>query len=114
MPETGQSWQRRFVAAAEHAYAARVWVAKYVPHEDAEQIAAELFNAVLGSRTATIEMTVSTAGRRTRISAAGDAPLALLNVWGPGGLIIRGIAPAHGTTPDSRGVWAEITRDPPR
>ncbi|MFI0897765.1 hypothetical protein [Streptomyces sp. NPDC020983] len=113
MPEadaiTGTSWQRTFPATATDARAARQWAAMHAVHPDARQVAAELYLAVLASRPSLIEMTVSTAGRRRRISASGSGPLVQHGLRGPGGIIIRALSAAHGLTVDERGLWAELT-----
>lgn len=108
MPETGQSWQRAFPAEAEQAHAARAWVTTHTSHEDAPLIAGELFIAVLTVLPATVQMTISTAGPRSRITAAGDTPLPLRSLHGPGRSIIVGLAGHIGASPDDCGVWAEL------
>jgi hypothetical protein len=78
-------------------------------HPDARQVAGELYLAVLASHPSMIQMTVSTAGPRRRITAAGTWPLSARSVHGPGGCIIRALSTAHGVTVDERGLWAELT-----
>jgi hypothetical protein len=51
-------------------------------------------------------VTVSPAGIRARIAATGDQEMCRLSIHGPGGGIVR--ATLHGTTPDDRGLWAEV------
>lgn len=109
MPEVvGQSWQRAFPAAAIEARAARAWVITHTRHEDAPQIAGELFLAVLAGRACDVQMTVSTAGPRVRVAAAGDRPLPLHVLQGPGRTIIAALAALHGVTQDYCGLWAEL------
>jgi hypothetical protein len=112
MPEAGHSWQKTFDATTEAARHARTWVASRLNHPDAEQLAAELFVSVLISRPAAIQMTVSTAGIRTRITASGGKPLPMLSVHGPASEVIRGLALLTGSTPDDCGLWVEISHDP--
>jgi hypothetical protein len=56
-------------------------------------------------------MTVSTAGPRERITAAGDRPVRLHVMHGPGGAIISALARIHGVSPDDRGFWADLRRE---
>lgn len=112
MPETvGQSWQQAFPAEALHARDARAWVATHTEHGDARRIAGELVVAVLASRPGRLQMTVSTAGPRVRITAAGDRPLPTHALQGPGRQIIGALASVHGVTPDDCGLWAELPRE---
>lgn len=109
MPETvGQSWQRAFPAEAAQAHAAREWVSTHTGHPDARQIVGELYLAVLAVHPAAVQMTLSTAGPRTRIVAGADRPLPLHAIRGAGHSIIAALATAHGTTMDDCGVWAEL------
>lgn len=113
MPESGQSWQRAFAAAADQAHAAREWVATHLRHEDARTLASELFTAVLAAAPDKIAMTVSTAGRRARISASGPAELPLTSTHGPAYWLIRGLSTATGVTPDRCGLWADLDEESP-
>lgn len=108
MPESGQSWQRHFPADAAQGHTVRAWVRSHTAHEDAGQITGELFVAVLAGHPSKIEMTFSTAGARSRITAAGDDPLPLHSLHGPGWPIVAALATDHGRTVDDRGVWAEL------
>lgn len=108
MPETGTSWQRAFPAEAIEARAVRDWVALHAIHPDARQVAQELYLAVLASHPSTVQMTVSTAGRRRRITATGTWPLVLHGLRGAGREIILGLSSAYGVSPDDRGLWAEL------
>ena len=113
MPEVGTSagtsWQQAFPAEAVQARAARNWAAMHAIHPDARQVAEELFLAVLAAHPSLVQMTVSTAGPRRRITARGTWPLAMHSLRGPGQHIIRGLSTAHGVTPDDCGLWAELT-----
>jgi len=114
MPETdGQSWQRAFPAEASQAHAARAWVSIRTGHEDAAQITGELFLAVLAVHPSKVQVTVSTAGTRSRITASGDRPLPPRSLHGIGRTVIRGLAVRHGTAVDDCGLWAELPRKTP-
>ncbi|MEU1366628.1 hypothetical protein ABZ454_10885 [Streptomyces sp. NPDC005803] len=76
---------------------------------DAAQVANELFLAVMATGTPTVEMTLSTAGTRSRITAAGSRELVLRHSHGPGFTIVSGWASMSGTCADGRGVWAQFT-----
>jgi hypothetical protein len=113
MPETsgttGTSWQRAFPATAADARGARNWAAMHAVHPDARQVAGELFLAALSARPGIVQMTVSTAGPRRRITASGSWPLAMHGLRGPGQSIIRGLSTAYGLTVDECGLWADLT-----
>jgi hypothetical protein len=51
---------------------------------------------------------VSTAGIRARIATTGDQAMSRLSIHSPGGGIVRALATLYGTTPDDRGLWAEV------
>lgn len=108
-PSTGTSWQRAFPAEPMQAHAARNWAAMHAVHPDARQVAGELYLAVLAARPSLVQMTVSTAGPRRRITASGAWPLAMRSLRGPGQRIIRGLSTAYGLTVDDCGLWAELT-----
>lgn len=114
MPETGRTWQKPFKGLPREAWKVRRWTAARVDSPDAVLVAHELFVAVLGTRPDTVEMTLSTAGRRIRITATGPLPLALHHSHGPGSRIVAGLARITGRTPDARGVWAELPRISPQ
>ena len=113
MPEpsisAGTSWQRAFPAEPLRAREARAWAAMHAVHPDARQVAGELFLAVLGAHSTRVQMTVSTAGPRRRITASGSWPLALRDLRGAGQSIIRGLSTTYGLTVDDCGLWAELT-----
>jgi hypothetical protein len=114
MPETdGQSWQRAFPAEASQARTARAWVSTRTGHEDAAQITGELFLAVLAVHPSKVQVTVSTAGTRSRITASGDRPLPLHCLHGAGRTIIRALATRQGTAVDGCGLWAELPWEAP-
>ncbi|MGW4030732.1 hypothetical protein ACWEFL_15665 [Streptomyces sp. NPDC004838] len=93
----------------------REWTRSHLAHEDAPLIATELFTAILGSgpdrHPDIVEMTISTAGPRVRISATGYHPLPVLQTHGPGALIIRGLSQASGTSDDLHSLWAQLTME---
>ncbi len=104
----GTSWGRAFKAHAAEAPEIRAWVRKRVPHEDAALVAHELFVAVLSSGADVVEIGLSTAGARLKVTATGDRPLPLRHSHGPGWRIIQGVSRITGTTPDELGLWAEL------
>ncbi|MHC3391282.1 hypothetical protein ACLQ2E_17780 [Streptomyces lavendulocolor] len=108
MPETGQSWQQAFKALPEEAARVRAWAGGRVQHIDAPLVAHELFVAILGTRPDVIEMTVSTAGTRARITATGPTELTALHTHGPGLAIIAGLSRHSGVTTDACGLWAQL------
>jgi hypothetical protein len=108
MPESGHTWRKAFKGEPREAAHVRLWTAGRVSHPDAPLIADELYVAVLGSGAPAVEMTLSTAGSRIRITAEGPDPLSLLHSHGPGWRIVAGLADRHGLTTDERGVWAQL------
>jgi hypothetical protein len=104
--DAGQSWQRTFKALPIEARAARRWVRTRADHPDAEQVAAELYVAVLGSGPDLITMTVSTAGNRIRLAAVGPEDLDTSHTHGPGRCIIDNLSAHSGITTDGCGLWA--------
>ncbi|MEU0740755.1 hypothetical protein [Streptomyces sp. NPDC006134] len=77
-------------------------------HPDAPLVAHELYVAVLGAGAPVVEMTLSTADTRIRITAEGPDPLPLLYSHGPGWAIVNGLAARTGLTTDECGLWAQI------
>jgi hypothetical protein len=71
-------------------------------------VANELFTAILASGADLIEMTISTAGPRTRITATGLDPLSVRYSHGPGWPIVAALAHVTGVTPDELGLWAQL------
>jgi hypothetical protein len=108
MPESGHTWQKAFKAEPIEAAHVRLWIRGRVRHPDAPLLAHELYVAVLGSGAPAVEMTLSTAGTRIRITAEGPAPLPLINSHGPGWKLITGLASLAGLTTDECGLWAQI------
>ncbi|GAA2495978.1 hypothetical protein GCM10010393_30030 [Streptomyces gobitricini] len=108
MPGRGYTWCKCFAGLPEQARAVRGWTALRIPHADAPLIAHQLFVAALGSRPDAVEMTLSTADRRVRITAAGPSVLSLLQCHGPGSVIVRSLSTASGVDPDGRAMWAEL------
>ncbi|MGW3724133.1 hypothetical protein [Streptomyces sp. NPDC000851] len=108
MPESGHTWQKAFKAEPIEAAHVRLWTAGRVKHPDAPLVANELYVAVLGSGAPVVDMTLSTAGTRIRITAQGTDPLPLINSHGPGWRIVTGLATLSGLTTDERGLWAQL------
>lgn len=108
MPESGHTWRKVFKAEPIEAGHVRLWTARCVSHADAPLIAHELYVAVLGAGASVIEMTLSTAGARIRITAYGQDPLPVLYSHGPGWQIIDGLCHLSGLTTDECGLWAQV------
>jgi hypothetical protein len=108
MPESGHTWQKAFKGLPIEAPHVRLWTAGRVKHPDAPLIANELFVAILGSGAPAIEMTLSTAGNRIRITAIGPESLPLLYSHGPGWLIVDALSHLSGLTTDECGLWAQL------
>jgi hypothetical protein len=108
MPESGHTWQKAFKGVPIEAPHVRLWTAGRVKHPDAPLIANELFVAVLGSGATTIEMTLSTAGSRIRITATGTEPIPLIYSHGPGWNIVSVLSHIGGLTTDEHGLWAQL------
>ncbi|NUS83633.1 MAG: hypothetical protein HOY75_13030 [Streptomyces sp.] len=108
MSETGRTWRLAFKGHPSEAAEVRAWTRKRSPHPDAPAVAHELFVAVLGSGADLIEMTLSTAGRRLRITAVGPALLTTRHTHGPGWRIVDGLSRTSGVTTDEHGLWAQL------
>jgi len=108
MSESGQTWQRGFKALPVEAANVRTWTGSRTPHPDAPTIANELFVAILRAGADVVEVGISTAGPRTRITASGQVPLRLHHTHGPGRLLVAGLAQSTGVTTDERGLWAQL------
>lgn len=108
MSEAGRTWRLAFKGHPSEAADVRAWTGKRSAHPDAPLVAHELFVAVLGSGADLIEMTLSTAGSRLRITATGPEPLPARHSHGPGWRIVDGLSRISGVTVDERGLWAEI------
>ncbi|MFI6084116.1 hypothetical protein ACIBBB_24575 [Streptomyces sp. NPDC051217] len=115
MSESGHTWRLVFKGHPAEAARVRQWTRGRLTHRDAPAIANELFVAILGSSPArrpnAVEITISTAGRRARISASGAHPLPMLQVHGPGVLIIDRLSQSYGATADGYGVWARLVQE---
>ncbi|MFC7997440.1 hypothetical protein ACFUVQ_14880 [Streptomyces rochei] len=112
MPESGHTWQKAFKGMPAEAAHVRLWTRGRVTHSDAELVADELFVAVLGSGASAIEMTLSTAGDRIRITAQGHDPLPLIHSHGPGWSVLTGLCRATGLTTDEAGLWGLLEGPP--
>lgn len=71
MSKIGQSWRRTFESAPASAPAVRSWTRDRISHPDAPAVADELFLVVFATAAAAVEVTLSTAGTRARITAHG-------------------------------------------
>lgn len=111
MSESGRTYRLAFKGHPVEASEVRTWTSRRTSHPDAPAVANELFVAILGSGADAIEMAISTAGDRTRITATGPAPLALRHSHGPGWRLVAGLALTTGVTTDTRGLWAQL-REP--
>ncbi|MFE4991445.1 hypothetical protein ACFRH4_08845 [Streptomyces mirabilis] len=109
MSESGQSWRREFKAHPAEARQVRRWVGNRLEHPDAPQVANELFISVLSSGSPTVDMTLSTAGQRARMMAAGSVELKLHHSHGPGFHIVSGLSALSGLNTDGQGLWAQLT-----
>ncbi|MGW3144821.1 hypothetical protein ACWDG1_09100 [Streptomyces sp. NPDC001177] len=108
MSETGRAWQRAFKGHAVEAREVRTWTARRTVHPDAPQVAHELFIALLGSGADIIEITLSTADTRLRITATGPTVLQARHSHGPGWSIVAALAHTTGVTTDEHGLWAQL------
>lgn len=77
----------------------RLWTAGRVKHPDAPLIANELYVAILGAGTPVVDMEISTAGPRIRITARGTDPLPILYSHGPGWQIVNGLGRVAAAAP---------------
>lgn len=108
MLETGQSWRRAFKGAPIEASQVRAWTHTRTRDPDTAAVANELFIAILANGADHIDITISTAGPRTRITATGPDPLPLRHSHGPGWRLVAGLAHTTGVTPDDHGLWAQM------
>jgi hypothetical protein len=108
MSETGSTWRRPFKGHAIEAAEVRAWTKTRTDHPDAVAVAHELFVAVLGTSPDVIEMSISTADTRIRITATGTDPIPLRHSHGPGWRIVAGLARTTGITTDELGLWAQM------
>lgn len=112
MSETGRTYGRAFKGHPSEAAEVRAWTAARATHPDVPTVANELFVAILGAGADTIEITLSTAGDRLRITATGPEPLPLRQSHGPGWRIINGLSRTNGVTTDEHGLWAQLEATP--
>ncbi|PNG21407.1 hypothetical protein [Streptomyces cahuitamycinicus] len=108
MPESGHTWQKAFKGEPIEAAHVRLWTAGRVKHPDAPLIANELYIAILGSGAPVVDMTLSTADSRIRITAEGPDPLPLIHSHGPGWQIVIALSALAGLTTDECGLWAQV------
>lgn len=108
MSETGRTYRQRFKCLPIEAAEVRAWTKKRTDHRDAPAVANELFVAVLQSGAAAVELTLSSAGDRLRITAVGAEPLPVTSSHGPGWRIVAGLSRITGVTTDERGLWAQL------
>ena len=108
MPESGHTWRKAFKGEPIEAAHVRLWTAGRVKHPDVPLIAHELYVAVLGSGAPVVEMTLSTAGTRIRVTALGPDPLPVVHAHGPGWQIVTSLATLAGLTTDECGLWAQL------
>jgi hypothetical protein len=108
MSEAGRTWRRPFKGHPSEAAAVRAWTTKRATHDDAAQVANELFVAVLDSGADIIDVTLSTAGSRLRITATGTEVLSVRHSHGPGWVIVAGLSRTTGVTDDEHGLWAQL------
>ncbi|MFG2380544.1 hypothetical protein [Streptomyces avermitilis] len=114
MPESGHTWRREFKAHPAEADSVRRWVACRLEHTDAPQVANELFISVLSTGSPVVEMTLSTAGSRARMTAAGSVEMRALQCYGPGFRIISGLSALSGVNTDGQGLWAQLETESER
>lgn len=108
MPESGHSWQKAFKGEPIEAAHVRLWTAGRVKHPDAPLLANELYAAVLKAGATVVEMTLSTAGSRIRITAHGPDPLPVIYSHGAGWTLVNGLSHLSGLTTDECGLWAQL------
>lgn len=111
MSERGTTWRLTFKGHPSEAREVRAWTAFRTTNPDAVTIANELFIAVLGAAPELIDVELSTAGNRIRITATGPEPLSLRHTHGPGWRIVAGLSRSTGVTTDECGLWALIAPD---
>ncbi|MFC8825587.1 hypothetical protein ACFT9I_09555 [Streptomyces sp. NPDC057137] len=115
MSESGHTWRLVFKGHPAEAARVRRWTRGRLTYDDAPTIANELFIAVLGSsptqRPDAIEITLSTAGRRARVTAACAYRLPLVQAHGPGALIIDRLSQSSGVTANGYGLWAQFHQE---
>jgi hypothetical protein len=108
MSETGRTYGRTFKGHPAEAASVRTWTAARATHPDAPAVANELFVAILGAGADSVDVALSTAGDRLKVTATGPAPLPLRHSHGPGWRIVDGLSRTNGVTTDERGLWAQL------
>lgn len=111
MSETGRTYGRSFKGHPVVAGEVRAWVRLRTDHPDAVLVGHELFIAILASGSDVIEVQLSTAGDRLRVTATGTHPLPLRHSHGPGWRIIEGLSRSTGVTTDEHGLWAHLEQE---
>ncbi|AKH83857.1 hypothetical protein AA958_18440 [Streptomyces sp. CNQ-509] len=110
--QSGQSWQRTFKGLPEEARAVRCWTSDRISNANAPQVVHEMFLIALACLPDSIEVTLSTAGDRVRITVMGPCELRLKDVYGPGRRIIHALSDGlSGTTADGHGLWAQFVKE---
>ena len=110
-PDAGPSWTLAFKGHPAGAAEVRAWTRRRVHHPDAPTVANELFVAILGAGADVVEMQLSTAGDRLKVTATGPQLLPLRHSHGPGWRIINGLSRTNGVTTDERGLWAQLAAE---
>jgi hypothetical protein len=108
MSESGRTYGRPFKGHPIEASEVRAWTRLRADHPDAPAVAHELFVAVLATGSDVIDVQLSTAGDRLKITATGAHPLSLRHSHGPGWRIISGLSRSTGVTTDEHGLWAQM------
>ncbi len=108
MSETGRTYRRPFKGIPIEASEVRAWTRHRALHPDAPTVANELFTAVMQSGADTIEVELSTAGSRLKVTVTGPHPLSLRHSHGPGWRIVEGLSRSTGVTADEHGLWARL------
>lgn len=111
MSEAGQSWRRAFAPVPASAPLLRRWARGYVTHPDAPLVADELFVGVLAANPVVVEVTLSTADVRVRITARGAARPLQRHADDTSRRIVAALSIRTGMTPDTCGLWAELSRE---
>jgi len=112
MSETGHSWRRTFEATPTSAPVLRAWTRSRITHPQADFVIDELFVAVLTAEPAAVEVSLSTADGRARITVCGAGTQRPLQQADDARHRVA-VEPAvrHGTKPDARGLWADLTQE---
>jgi hypothetical protein len=123
--ETGHTWRALFPGRPDQARPVRRWVrSRLAEHaddtgltitaqhaDDTELLASELFTAASAARPHAVQMTISTAGPRLRLTATAPEPLPSRARTRVAWRIVLGIAGAGhaGVDHDERTLWAQIS-----